>query len=901
MVDVRAGERRDVVLAFATLFGLVAAISLLETARDALFLAKLPAKRLALVYAIVALLGLVAAKRNLAMVRRFGRKNSLAVTLAVAAVGTTLLYFRPADAALVFALYVWSALLGSVAVVQFWLLANESFTSAQSKRLFPLLSAGGVIGAVAGSSLAVVLLARLPVGILLPAAALAFLGTATVVTFVRERDSVQAHDPLPASPPTRPGRPALLLQHPYLLRIGVLVTLSTVGLLLLDYLFKSRAAAQLSQQELAPFFARYYAVLNALSLAMQVVIAPRLVRRLGTVAALAFLPLALLLSMMGVLLAAGSFALVIVAKGADGTLRHSVHRVASELLYVPLDGSLRNRVKPLLDSVLARSSQAVGAACILGLGAAGLDSPGVLASIVAGLAAAWVVVALSLRAPYLEAFRTSLGRGGLDDARIGFDNLDLTSVEAVTEALSSPEPTRALAAINLLADAKRTRLIPALILYHESEEVVLRALAVVPEARRRDWIPLAERLMTHSSEAVRLAAVRALARHRQLKRGPAAPSGAVRAYLVAQHVRASQENPADNEEVRSIVQGTSDDCQVARRALLDAVVDSPEPRWTDVILQVAEHEGPEVEGVLPEAMAAVGDPKFVPLLIQRLARRRTRVGTRLALARFGEDALWLLGKTLVDPSADFRTRLQVPRAIAEIGTQAAADVLAEALAADIPGLLRYRALRALGHLVTHHGARVASATVDVELRRNLVEFLKLEGQLVPLEREAPPARARASRRLVTGLLKDKMRYARERIFRLLQLQYRSEDLRSVHFALESSDRRVRANALEFVDALTIRASEEFRALLRLVVDDLPREERALRAEPLVGKLAENAEAVLAELMLDPDDALATIAAYHAHALQNEALALEAQGVMSRRGWMELHREVAITGLESRGV
>ena len=48
------GERRSLAAAFVTLFGLVAAHTLLETARDALFLARLPPSQLPWAYLAIA-------------------------------------------------------------------------------------------------------------------------------------------------------------------------------------------------------------------------------------------------------------------------------------------------------------------------------------------------------------------------------------------------------------------------------------------------------------------------------------------------------------------------------------------------------------------------------------------------------------------------------------------------------------------------------------------------------------------------------------------------------------------------------------------------------------------------------------------------------------------------------
>src|SRR5687767_5540195 len=95
VVDLRAGEHGPALRAMSALFGLIAGHTMLETARDALFLVKLPASRLGLVYAVLAGLSLIAIKVNAAFVQRFGRRNALIFTLMTAAYGTTILYLAP--------------------------------------------------------------------------------------------------------------------------------------------------------------------------------------------------------------------------------------------------------------------------------------------------------------------------------------------------------------------------------------------------------------------------------------------------------------------------------------------------------------------------------------------------------------------------------------------------------------------------------------------------------------------------------------------------------------------------------------------------------------------------------------------------------------------------------------
>lgn len=890
-VDVRAGERGPLLSALLTLFGLVAAHALLETARDALFLEQLAPSRLPLVYLVVALLGFGLTDLNARFIRRFGRKNALVVTTTVLAVGTIWFHFRPITPAVAFGLYVWSALVGSISVVQFWLFAGDVFTTAQSKRFFPTLSAGGVLGAVVGSGLAVVLLWLLPFGSLLLAAAALALGTAFLAASSPEPDAA----PTPARAPKARlgGGFALLFSDRYVARVAVLGVSATLALLTLDYLFKSRAAETLPKHELGPFFARYYGALNTAALVVQLAITGRIVRRFGVAVALTVLPLALLGGAGAALALGGSFALLMLAKGADGALRHSLHRVGTELLYLPLEGDTRDRAKPLIDSVLGRAAQAVGAGGLLLLSWAGLAEPRVLLGLVVVFSLLWVATAVSLRRPYLDLFRRALGRGTAYSGP-SLDELDLGAAETVIEALSSPDPARAVAAMNLLADAGRARLIPALILYHDREEVLLRALEVVPDARREDWVPLAKRLLDGQPDRVATAAARALSRHGRLPE-IAEPQGALRAYMAVEKLaRDPALDPMRDEEVAAILAGSGADCESARRALADAVSDARDARFLPLVERLARDRNLEVAEAALGAIAALSRDESIPLLIELLEDPRRRAHARLALTSFGERALGPLGAALTDPDVPERVRREVPRALGEIGSERAASLLVAALVAELPGLVRFRVLRALGRLVRSHGVRLDRQRLEPELVRSLVEYLRLAALALAFERSnAVPERARASDRLLRGLISDKMRQARERAFRILQLLHPNEDLRSVYFALESPDRRARANALEFIEALTLRARDEVRELLRWVVDDLSHGERVERSEALVPGRPRTLDEALASMLADGDDAMATLAAYHVRALSVVALDDEAEAVFSQRRWKPFEGEEGV--------
>lgn len=867
-MDVRPGEGRLLLESAATLFGLVAAHTLLETARDALFLGRSPPSRLTFVYGLLALLAAFVGRMNTRFVRNFGRRNALIFTLFAAAYGTILLYLAPPSDVVYFVLYVWSGLLGSVLVVQFWMFVARRFTVAQGKRLFGPLAAGGVLGAVAGAGLAVPLLELIPVAALLPCAAGVYLATAIGVTTVPvDRAGVPVGGS--TAQPFRSGL-ALFRDNPYLVRLALLVAVSTAAVLCADYLFKSVAAERVAAEDLGDFFAKYYAALNVVALGVQLLLAQAIVRRTGVVIAFLVLPALLVLGAAGTILTGGALLAVLATKGADGSLRHSLHRIVSELLWMPVPEAVRVKSKVLIDTVIVRGTQGLTAAVLLGMSTLGLGDASHLAILTGSLALAWILGGLTLRRAYLELFRTALQRHTPRDAQEL--RLDLDNVEVVVEALSSRDTDRATAAIQLLASSGRARLIPALILYHEAAEVLLAALEVIATDDRDDWMPLAVRLLEHEEERVRFAALRALARAGDRDAVEARLldiSPAVRAHAAYWLAEASSEPPETQEPVRAILDVEGEAGCEARVGLLEAIAAEGQRRWADVVLEAMQSDDPRVAAAATRAMARVEDPRFIPMLIERLRYREGRAAVREAIVQLGEPALEALERALRDPDTDRRVRRHVPRTISRFGTQRAADILCEQLAFETHGRVRYKILRGLGRMVTEHAVRLDRGPLELQAKLNLVEHLRLAALWHPLADRVPAQlRPRRAHDLLIGLLEDKMKQALERASRLLQLVHAGEDLRTTFRAAESPDRDARAQALEFLDALTLDAEvAEIRELLRVALDDLPWSERLTRAAPYIGPTPSTTEQALARLRDDSDVAVRGIAELYARSLE----------------------------------
>ncbi|HEX9186499.1 MAG TPA: HEAT repeat domain-containing protein, partial [Vicinamibacteria bacterium] len=718
LLAVRPEERRGTVAAFLTIFGTLAAHTLLETARDALFLARLPASRLAVVYLLIAFVAVGVAQVPWGRRRPTGA-FALSRLLLLGAVVTFLFWVlgRGQSPTELYALYVWTGLLGSMAVLQFWMVLGDLYTLTQAKRLYSFVWTGSLLGATVGAALARLLAERAgaPALVLAAAALLAVtaLGPALILGRAEGRAAVRPR-----------GRASLaegleiLKRDAYVRSLAVLVLVSTVALTLGDYVFKSAVARSVPKEELGAFFGGFYALLNLLALAAQVAVGGWLFRAIGLHRALWILPALVFAGAAGVALGGGLVAALLL-KGADGSLRNSLHRTGTELLYLPLKDVVRARAKPLIDVVGQRGGQALASLLILSESVLARGDV-VLAGASAAVSLVWIAWVADLKGLYLDVFRAALREGTLRPA-VDLPPVDLVSLETLFGALNSADDHEVLAAMDLLADEGRARLIPALILYHPSPRVVLRALDLFAADGRADFLPVAERLGRHAEAEVRAAALRARTRVRPeeevLRAAFSDPSPLVRATAVAGLVAGGWQG----EEARaSLERLLADGDAETSLALARAIAAQPSPAFEEVLLRLADR-APEAALVqVARAMGAVHSPRFLPALLGLLGRREVRAESRAALAAYGKDGLDFLDSALADTALPVELRRQVPRTITLFEPARAAAVLERHVLDEPSGAVRYGILRGMNRLaaspeVEYDAARIeraAAATAE---------------------------------------------------------------------------------------------------------------------------------------------------------------------------------------------
>ena len=847
LVDLRPGELPLFLRIFSVLLFTVAGHTLLETARDALFLARLPPRMLAVVYVTAAVGMFVVTPLGVRLTRAIGSRNALVLSLLFTAMGALWFRIREPSQSVVFSLYVFGTLSATFLIGQCWLLASSAFTAAQSRRVSGPLAAGGVLGAIAGAGVASLLLELAPVRLLLGAAALAYFAAAVAAT------TIVTDEPAPKKEADKARLlPALrgLGRDWFVVRLAAIAALSVAVSVSVDYLFKSRVSSELAAEELAPFFARYQLMLSVGTLVLQVFITGPVVQRIGVIGLSMTAPALMALGAALTALGAAPFGLVVGLKATDSALRNSLGRVSSELLWAPVENQARGR--GVVDQLITRGAQALVGAALLGASIEHALASELLAGAACLLSLGWLLVGFGIRTPYIERFRRALSRGSVE-REFTLAELDLTSLETVVEALARPQAADVVAAMNVLAERKRGRLIPALILYHDDEDVLVRALELFGRSERKDWLALGERLFGHSSARVRQAAVRAFAMAGALavlERAEGHTDPGVRTfaglYLAQLRGHALEGDPLSWELFRE-----DDSEHRLKLAFIESLAAHPTAHTTSLLLDFAKL--PALAGPVTRALEQTGDETSIPFLIERLGSPDDRYVARRALARLGETALAALDRALGNRNLERRVRIHVPRSIAVFASERAVELLLDAVANEEDGLVRYKALLALEQLALETALRIDKAVVLREITRNGREYLRLFAAKYALENEAA-ARTRLELVLVIELIDDKIQQSRDRLVRFLQVMQRGDDIRGIFAALSSADRRLHGRAVEFLDALIRnfdRSSGDVAALLRLVVDAMPGAERVRRAAEVIGDFSDARQA-LTQLSNDHD-------------------------------------------------
>lgn len=884
---IRPGEGVPAWLFFAYFLTVTSVHFAGKSVRQASYIDTIGAANLPYVYLAVALISYPVLVLYSRLAQRFRHRNLITVTTAMHVAGLLLFFalftFEPVSRQVVAALYyVWLGMAFAIAVSQVWSYANHVFDPRQARRLFAFIGAGGLLGSIPGGLLAWLVTRVAGTYATLLAAAVVLLAAPLLVLLIeRHRPNIRPQ-PLRSARNARYEQAKGGLQSIRGSRLLVLITLLMAATVVAGQLVGWQFYWHVEQHTEMVDEARqldtrtsviggFFTLMGVVGFLFQLLFTGRIHRALGVGVGMRVLPATVGVIQVMVVIAlatAGSqvvFALVVMLMLAEGSLRHSLDQATRELLFLPVPSRLRVRAKAFIDVFVQRFAKGLAALLILPVTfgwLAGSEGAyvGVVTAIVVGL---WLALTGRVRTEYVREYRAGL-KSGVIQPKASIDPTDVTTITTLVQELGSSDTRSVLHSLELLSAHGQGQLVSPMLLHHADPRVRKKTLRILADTGRVDTIDLVKKAVDDDDPEVRSGAVQTLAR---LGGGSSSswmqerlddPDPELRATAAASLLTAEDEELRKTAATTLAAMAAASDARV-RGEVARALSEVCEPEAADVVIQLLyDSELDVVRSAIHAVRARTerdgANPIYGPTLIALMGNRRLKHEAREALVAMGERGVAPLKHFMDSPDEQIWVRRAVPKTLALLGGQSAADALIDSLDAG-DTMLRAKIVEALCFM----GGRFSeicfpSRTVRLQVQHEARRYLRCLADLWAIsslheaQLEGPFAVWQKSDRVPTlpqQLLAQRMQTLVRNIFGLLELIEQPDDVRAARRSLSSRRADLRARALEYLDNSL---SGTLRRDVFAVIDDAPPEEKLRRARLYFGVLMESPEATLDRLI-----------------------------------------------------
>ena len=402
LTGIRDEERRPALLSFAFFFFVLAGYYILRPLREDMGVAG-GVRNLPWLYLTNLLTMLALAPVFGAVATRFSRRMFIPAVyrFVIASLAGFYLTVRFApdawDIVLGRIFYVWVSVLNMWIVSLFWAVMADVWGLERSKRLFGFIAMGGSLGAIVGSALTTSLVAAIGRMNLVLASMVFFEAAVRCVSSLAHR--------LDDDPLSRRSEPSggflsgitATIRSPYLLGIAVFLALYSLSSTFL-YFAKANIVADESSSRITRtvLFADIDLMTNIATLLLQLLVAGRLMPRIGVGRTLLILPVVTALGFT----ALGLYPVFPVLVGFEAlrrALNYAIARPARETLFTVVSRDEKYKAKSFIDTFVYRGGDMLGASGFGALTGAGVGLAGVAFTAVP-IAALWGALGLALGA-----------------------------------------------------------------------------------------------------------------------------------------------------------------------------------------------------------------------------------------------------------------------------------------------------------------------------------------------------------------------------------------------------------------------------------------------------------------------------------------------------------------------
>src|SRR5208283_1899907 len=884
-LNIQAGDLGRGLLLSSCLFLIISSYVIGKVARDSLFLARFQAVQLP--YADIScgiLVGFVVAG-YLRLARRISLRNLLIGSQLFFAANCGMFWvlaklYHPAWLYPVF--HNWVGIFGVLAPTQVWTLANYLLTTREAKRVFGMLGGGAILVCFFAGFISMALARAFGTESLL-LGMVPFLVISAVLIYVawsaaNSQLKESKEPPQEASGNEQKdvqGSLRLVLSSKYLSAVAAVICISSIVTTLTGWQFKAIAKEFFGNKDrLTIFFGDFYFYAGILALLFQLLLTTRFLRRFGIRTMLFVLPLLVFLGSSGLLIW-GTLAAVVFLKGSDQVLRYSLDKSAVELLYLPLSHRVKLQAKWFIDTVIWRLGDGLAGVIVLIFATYLHFAPRQLSFIVLLLIAGWLAAVFVGGRQYLTVLQELINQRRLGADQASALALDRSASELLISKLQVSDHKEILYALSFYEGERARTPHPVVrnLLEHPSSEVRQKALTILSAYGDTSVLPKVEEMLKDPEIAVRTEAMLYLVHHAHvdplllLQELSEFEDFSVRSAVAAYLARPgeAQNLPAAQKILEEMAGEEGEAGQKTRKEaarLVGILPDSFDPLLSRLL------RDPSSE-VAKEAIRSVGmlrKEDSAAQLLKLLPDPVFHEETAQALVTFGDSIVGLLRDQLGDPSVPREERREIPTALAGIGTAAAAQALLENVM-ESDTTLRFRVISALNKLHRDH----TEITLDFQMLETVLGA-EILGHYRTYQIIEAVSGSEGADDAVIKALSDSVQQELERIFRLLGLLYPRVDLYTVYLGLQSRDKTVYDNALEFLENFL---KSPLRATLVPLLDGrVTSKERARLAARLVRTKFETREQAVSELVSSEDPWLKSCGAYAIGSFHMNSLAGE---------------------------
>lgn len=872
-VDIKRDEIGQTALMFAYNFLIIASHTIVITIRDALFIGEVGADKLPYVYIGIALVaGLV--MQGYTRLAQATKRSRLVIGINLLFISNILVFwwlFHYEWQWLSYGLYIWAGIFSAVSIAQFLLIVNEVFSIRQAKRLLGFILSGGTLGAILAGGVSRGLVHIIGTENLFLVTVLQLFGCAIIARQIGGEQWRKGAEEL-GSEETR-GAFASIRRNKHLTLLAMIVGVTALATNLIDFQFKSIIGRTYETTDaLAGFFGSYHAYINIVTVLFQLhIVTGRLLKRFGVGVAILIMPAGLFLGSSAILFYPLLWAAVF-AKTCDDVFSRSINRWGTEILYIPIPGSVKLKAKTFIDVVVARTSKGISGLLLLFLTLGIPLSVRQLSIPTLAFLIVWIFLCVRIYKEYVASIEATLQKRSLNIDTLTVDLSDSSTMNQLLPLLDSKNERQILYALELLQDVKNPELAERVqpLCYHSSPEVRMQALRILfnlgpPSARKRPtepgsstWLTEMETLLEDENEEVRTEAMHYVSvygevpsterlhsflMHSDYRMKSAAITCITRYGSDAERALLAQEL------IEQMLLEKGPHRRLARLASAKALgVLCENSSLRNHLLDLLNDEDVDV---VKQSIFSAGGTRcvdFVPFLVEKLGDPTTRVPAREALATYGPAILGTLVLTMTDKQAPMSVRRQIPKVMGMIPHQDSVDALLSHLDQDEIDI-RYKMIRALGELRAEGEGLSTSRTIQFDA--NLVEKYVVKGikdyyrLLVILEaildtgywvldtgcQASSIGHQASSTRLLQQVLQERSELFKEMVFRLLGLIYPWESIYNAYRGVTSHYPRIRANAVELLDNIL---SRNIKRTLFPIIDGSSKEVFMERASALLG-------------------------------------------------------------------